>query len=119
MKRMVKSIGILVTLIPVIVLADIDGPVLIKTGFLSGYDYQGLSPQRRRAYAIGFLDGLLVAPFFSAPKTELSWVENCIIGMTDHQVAAILDKYLRDNPARWHETMNVIAWVAIKEGCKK
>jgi hypothetical protein len=26
--------------------------------------------------------------------------------MTDYQVAAILDNYLRDNPARWHESMN-------------
>ena len=114
-----KSIAFLIVLLPVIVLADLNKPVLIKTGFITANDYLSYAPQRKRAYAVGFIDGMLVAPFFSAPKSELSWVENCIVGMTDYQVAAILDKYLRDNPARWHESMNILAWNAIKDGCKK
>lgn len=114
-----KSIALLIALLPAIVLADLNEPVLIKSGFITANDYRGFSPQQKHAYAIGFMDGLFVAPFFSAPKSELIWVENCATGMTDYQVAAILDKYLRDNPARWHESMNTLAWVAIKDGCKK
>jgi len=116
---MIKSIALLIVLLPAIVLAGSNKPVLIKTGFITANDYLSYVPQRKRAYAIGFIDGMLVAPFFSAPKSELSWVEKCLIGMTDYQVAAILDKYLRDNPARWHESMNTLAWFAIKDGCKK
>lgn len=116
---MMKYIALLVTLLPAIVLADLKESVLIKSGFITANDYRDFAPQQRRAYAIGFMDGIFVAPFFSAPKSELIWVENCVTGMTDYQVAGILDKYLRDNPARWHEPMNTLAWVAIKDGCKK
>ena len=119
MKRTMKSIALLIVIIPVIVLADINEPVWIKTGFITANDYREFTPQQKRAYAIGFMDGLFVAPFLSAPKSELSWVENCATGMTDYQVEAIFDKYLSDNPERWHESMNSLAWFAIKEGCKK
>jgi hypothetical protein len=93
--------------------------VEIKFGFLTGNQFRELSYAQKCGYAMGFVDGVLVSPMFDAPKKELEWIEGCVTGMRERQVLAILEKFLNENPARWHEQMNVLAWVAMKEACKK
>ena len=73
----------------------------------------------KKRYAIGVLDGMFLAPLFGAPKANIKWLENCVVNMTDSQVAAILNKYLIDNPARWHEPLNIIAYSALREACPR
>lgn len=94
-------------------------PVEIKEGFLTGNSFRELSYAGKRGYAIGFLDGVFMSPMFDAPKTEVRWIETCVVGMTDEQIVAILNKFLTDNLARWHEPMNILTWVAMKESCKR
>ena len=91
--------------------------VFIKTGFVTGSMYRTISPDTRQAYAMGLIDGMLLSPFFDAKKQKLEWLERCATGMSNEQVAAIFDKYLRDNPGRWHESMHVLGWAAMKAAC--
>jgi len=93
--------------------------VEVKKGFLTGNSFRELSHPVKRGYAAGFIDGLFMSPIFDAPKAEVRWIEACAEGMSSEQIVAILNKYLADNPARWHESMNVLAWVAMKESCKR
>jgi hypothetical protein len=94
-----------------------EAAVSIKSGFLTGNSFRQLSHSEKRGYAIGFLEGVFMAPMFDAPKLELRWIESCAIGMTDNQVVAIIMKFLDQNPQRWHDQMNILAWVALKEAC--
>lgn len=94
-----------------------DQDVDTKTGFLTGTQYRVLAVQERQKYVMGLLDGTFIAPFFDASKKQLVWLEKCATGMNDEQIAAILDRYLRDNPARWHESMNVLGFLAMKDAC--
>lgn len=94
-------------------------PVYIKEGFLTGNSFRELNYDGKRAYAMGFLDGVFVSPMFDAPKKKLQWIERCAVGMTDEQVVAIFKKFLSENPPRWHEPMNILAWVSMKESCQK
>jgi len=94
-------------------------PVAIKSGFHTGNSYRALGPTSKRNYLAGFVDGAFIAPLFDAPKTELRWIERCVTGMTDEQLVAVVDKWLAENPVRWHESMNILAFVAFKEGCPK
>jgi hypothetical protein len=94
-------------------------PVVVKTGFLSGADFRVLSSEGKRGYVQGFTDGVFVAPLFKALKSEVIWIESCITGMTDVQLVAILEKWLADNPARWHNPMNVLAYNSLRETCPK
>lgn len=94
-------------------------PVEIKLGFLTGNSFRELSYAGKIGYAMGFLDGVFVSPMFDAPKAELRWIETCVVGMTNEQVVSILNKFLMDKPARWHESMNILAWVAMKETCRR
>ena len=92
-------------------------PVAIKSGFLTGNEYLARDEAERRDYAVGFVDGVLLAPVFGATKTKMKWIEDCLTEMTNAQVAAILEYYLKNNPGRWHEQMNILAFVALKESC--
>ncbi len=92
---------------------------LVKGGFLTGNSFRAATDNEKIGYAMGFIDGVFVAPIFAAPIKEIKWVEKCVDGMTNKQVVAILNKFLDDNPARWHEPMNILAWAAIKTVCKE
>jgi hypothetical protein len=76
-----------------------------------------MSPAERRAYAMGAINGMLIAPMFDAQKEKLQWLENCVENMTDDQVAAIIAKHLRDHPERWHHGLHLQSWQAMKGAC--
>ena len=92
-------------------------PVAIKRGFFTGNDFLQLSQDDKRDYVIGMTDGLLLAPIFGAPKAEMKWVEDCLTDMNNVQISAILEFFLKNNPARWHQQMNILTFVALKENC--
>jgi hypothetical protein len=93
----------------------VDEAVLIQNGFGTGQDYLKMTKSQQRAYAMGVVNGILLSPLFGAPKGEMKWFESYIVGMSDEQVAAILLKYLENNPGRWHDRLNILAYSAIKE----
>lgn len=121
MARMTLSILVLIVMLVSAGLchAEPKQPVEIKQGFLTGNSFRGPSHPQKLGYAMGFLDGVFMSPMFDAPKAELRWIETCAVGMTNEQVVAMLNKFLIDNPARLHEAMNILAWVAMKESCKR
>jgi len=94
-------------------------PVEIKvTGFIKGNTYREYSDDVKAVYVMGVMDGMVIAPVFSAPKKKLAWLEACSVGMSGYQVAAIVDKYLRDNPEHWHEPTNILVYSAMLDACK-
>jgi hypothetical protein len=93
--------------------------VLIHNGFGTGQDYIKMSSVQKRAYAMGSVNGILLAPLFGAPKEKVQWLELYVENMTDVQIAAILSKYLEDNPGRWHDGLHILTYSAIKEAYDK
>jgi len=93
--------------------------VMIHNGFGTGQGYVEMSDAQKKAYAAGMVNGMLMAPLFGASKDEMKWLEAYLENMTDQQVAAIITKYLNDNPGRWHEGLHVLSFVAIKEAHDK
>lgn len=91
--------------------------VTISQGFLSGEEYLNLDTTGKRSYAMGVLSGMLTAPLFGAPEEKVSWLSSCAVNMSDEQVAAILTKYLRDNPGKWQYAMNVTSFNAMRASC--
>ena len=93
--------------------------VLIHEGFGTGQDYIEMSQSQKRTYAMGAINGMLIAPIFGASKDEMRWLESYLENMTDKQVAAILSKYLKDNPGRWHDGLHILMFSAIKQAHDK
>ena len=105
----------LVIFLTATVLFAADQGVLIHNGFGTGQDYIKMNQSQKRVYAMGAINGILIAPFFGASKEKMQWFESYVKNMTDEQVAAILSKYLEDNPGRWHDGLHVLMYSAIKE----
>jgi hypothetical protein len=93
--------------------------VYIHDGFVKGEEFLRMPEVRQRAYAAGIVDGVFLAPLFGAPKSQVSTVERCVEGMSDSQIAAILAKYIRERPARWHEHAHTLAFGALRDSCPR
>jgi hypothetical protein len=103
--------------------------VAIHEGFYTGQAFRDSSEGQQNDYAAGLVDGMLLAPLFGAPKrpdfkpkemaptSPAEWLENCIQGMTNGQVVAILSKYLVDHPERRHQPAGPILFAALAETC--
>ncbi len=88
--------------------------VTISPGFLKGKDYLDMGASEKRAYAMGAINGMTVAPMLGASEEKVTWLRTCIVNMNDEQVAAIMTKYVRDHPSEWHYGMNVLSFSAIR-----
>jgi len=93
--------------------------VKISPGFFSGKDYLDMSDTEKRAYVTGEINGMLVAPFFGAPEENLAWLKTCSGKMSDEDLAAILSRYIRDQPSQMQTNLNVVTFNALREACKK
>lgn len=106
---------LVILLIPLMAHAN-DG-VAVHDGFITGNIFRALDPTSKNVYATGLIDGILLAPLYGAPKEGLKNFEKCTVGMTGQQVVAIFEKYLNNNPERWHNSMHIIAFSALKGAC--
>ncbi len=84
-------------------------------GFYTGNDYLQLGENSRRTYVTGIIDGFHLA-FGESPKS-LKWITNCTRGKDNFQITAIVDKFLSENPQRWHEPMNVLVYDSLVNIC--
>jgi hypothetical protein len=92
----------------------------IHNGFLKASQYLELSSGSQRVYAMGLLDGMYMSPAFGAPATNkvLLELETCIEGMKSSQVAAIIEKYVKDHPEKWDWDLKDTGYNAMLDGCR-
>ena len=91
-----------------------DDGVLIHEGWITGNTFRAFEVESKNVYVVGLIDGIFLSPFYGASKENL---EQCTTGMTGQQVVAIFDKYLQKKPERWHLSMHVNGFSALKEAC--
>lgn len=93
--------------------------VNIGTGFMKAEEFLNLSKDRQTAFSMGFVDGMFLSPFFDAPDDNqlLKSIKDCLQGMSDTQISAIIEKHLRDHPEEWHSQLNVAAFNALNTAC--
>jgi len=92
----------------------------IHNGFLKADQYLKFDEGYQRTYAMGLLDGIYMSPAFGAHarnKTLLE-IETCVEGMKSSQVAAIIEKYVRDHPEKWDWDLKDAGYNAMLEGCR-
>lgn len=110
---------LLASLIAVVNVYPRQQTIKIGPGFFSGKDYLNMSTTERRAYITGEINGMLVAPFFGAPDENLAWLKTCSARLSDEQLAAILTRYIRDQPNQMEANLNVVTFGALREACRK
>jgi len=104
---------------PVFSEARLDRVVGIQDGFVRGKEYLEFSQRGQCAYAAGIIDGMLLSPLSGGSKEELKWLDEGILGRSNVEIAAIIKKYLEDNPARRHESLHTIVYSTLWEAFHK
>ena len=104
---------------PVFSEARLDRVVGIQDGFVRGKEYLEFSQSEQCAYAAGIIDGMLLSPLSGGSKEELKWLDEGILGRSNVEIAAIIKKYLEDNPARRHESLHTIVYSTLWEAFHK
>jgi len=93
--------------------------VQIHNGFGTAQQYLDMSHTEQTSYAMGVVNGMLVTPLLGVPEKDVAWLGQCVEGMNNYQVAAIIAKHIKENPERWHYGLHVESWWAIKKACGK
>lgn len=78
-----------------------------------------MSQPEKTAYARGMINGMSLSPLFGAPQDLVDPLGECVTGMSDYQIVAILEKHLHDNPEVWHETAPAWLFNAMQTACSK
>ncbi len=112
-------------LLPLSVYAQTVTTVTIHKGFLTGEQYLHLTEGdqyhlealTRMYYAMGLIDGIILAPLLGGSERRTFNLGECLDGMTSTQVDAILSKYLNENPRRWHESAHTSMYAALVTAC--
>jgi hypothetical protein len=78
-----------------------------------------MSDTEKRAYVTGEINGMLVSPFFGAPEENVAWLKTCSAKMSDEDLAAVLSRFIRDQPAQMQMNLNVVTFNALREACRK
>jgi hypothetical protein len=94
---------------------------LVSEGFVKTEQYLGFGKTEQGIYAAGLMDGIYLAPVFDAPNRDkhLMSVKTCVKDMSNTQVAAIITKYAKEHPEKWHMGTNLVAYQALWEVCPK
>lgn len=83
----------------------------------NGNEYLQFTSSLRLAYTVGISEGLTIASKVGAAGVQELMA--CSKGMTFGQMRAIVDKYLAENPERWHHWMSTIIVDALQSGCRR
>ena len=110
-----RSIILLVAGLTVSAVLAEDAP--LYEGFVDGHGWRAGDEDEKRVYTIGAIDGLSFANIFEADTQMVENFADCIHGMSAEQVTAIVQKYLDDNPGKWHQPMNRSVFFAITTSC--
>jgi hypothetical protein len=92
----------------------------IHNGFLKASQYLEFGKDNQSVYAMGLMDGMYMSPAFSAKASNkvLLEIETCVEGMHSTQVAAIIEKYVKDHPEKWNWDLKDAGYNAMLEGCR-
>lgn len=93
--------------------------VELEGAFTTGNGYRNFSKNDQLSYVIGVIDGLKLAPTLGGDKPDMKWFLGCIRSMEADQIKAIVDKFLVDNPGRWHESMHWLVYAALLTPCPR
>ena len=91
--------------------------VVVYSGFLSGAEFLNMNNAEKNSYACGLIDGVLASSLFGANAKKIEKLNSCVLGMSNIQIAAIIEKYLEDNPEIWHKPLNLSTYRAFSEFC--
>ncbi len=66
---------------------------------------------------MGFSDALMASGILGADLNKVELLHHCTDGMQAKQIAAIVDKYVKEHPESWHHPLAASALSALADVC--
>jgi len=119
MKRIEVGVRAVLLLLFILIPVSVYGGNIISVphGFLKGNDWMDYNQSSKAGYSTGIIDGIIFASAWERGGSSLEWLSPCVVGMTNSQVSAIIQKYINDNPGDWHDDMHAIVFKAFLDTC--
>ncbi len=76
-----------------------------------------LSEADRTTYTAGLMDGFYASTFFGATDETVANLTSCTKDMDSKQVSAIITKYVKEHPEKWHFALSALAHSALDAAC--
>ncbi len=91
----------------------------VGNGFYSPKDFLEMSQSDKELYVAAQINGMLVATLWGASEDKVKKVNTCVGNMKGdtEQIAAIVTKYIKDNPQEWHYPLNMTMVSAMIGAC--
>ena len=90
----------------------------ITLGYVTGNDYMKMDNDARLAWVIGAMDGIMAESFAHKKDDKGPWLGRCVDGLTTHQIKAMFEKELGNNPEAWHAPGALVFRGKMKKICK-
>ncbi len=90
--------------------------VLGQTESVTGQIYLQFPASARTAYAAGFQAASALSAL-NPPGAGV--IARCTALWSLGQTQAVIDRYIMDNPQRWHEWVGFLAWDALMAACRR
>ena len=91
--------------------------VHIYSAYMNAGEFPELPEATKTGYAMGFVNGLMASIILGAQDDKLKQLEKCTHEMQAAQVAAIIEKYIKEHPETWHYPLTVESWKAFARIC--
>jgi hypothetical protein len=89
----------------------------VPGGYMSTGDFSDLPATEQYGYAMGFVNGIMTSGILGADLPKVEMMNRCTTQMQAKQIAAIIDKYVKDHPESWHEPLAVHSFNALLDVC--
>ena len=76
-----------------------------------------LSEADKTTYTAGLMDGFYASTFFGATDETVASLTSCTKDMDSKQVSAIITKYVKEHPEKWHFSLSALAHSALDAAC--
>ena len=91
--------------------------VHMYSSYMDAGEFPESSEATKTGYAMGFVNGLMASIIVGAQDDKLKQLENCTHEMQARQVAATIEKYIKEHPETWHYPLTVESWKAVAKMC--
>ncbi len=89
----------------------------IGNGFVSGTDLQQMQEGDLSRYVMGVIDTFSISMVVGAKQECYDRIRDCSVGRNNVQFAAMVRKYLRETPDKWHYQGAFLVYEATLREC--
>lgn len=96
---------------------DEERKYVVSGGFLDGHQLQELTDQALGFYTMGFVSAVSLSDLLGGSASCRDAISRCTANRNGAQYVAIMRKFLKDNPEKWHLRANMLIFDAVLRPC--